>query len=501
MENNKAIPIVAGMLIVLILAGIGAIFLTPAESKDNIIIINRGSNSTGGGGNVTSVVAGSGISVNQTTGNVLVTNTAQESTDCFNVGSGTFLVKNTTSHDCYVKSLVNGTGITLSNSSNTVTITNSAPDNTSCANVGSGSQVYKDGECNFRSIIGSSDISVTQQTNTITIDYNGTNSDSFALLTQNTTIGGSATNVNLVVNQNLGTHSDLSCGNSGGITACAEHVKASSVLIGQNVNKMTIGIRKVGTPTGTATIGVCDSSANLLYTFGTQDVSALTTSYQSISYTGSGSHVLALDHYVCVKSPAMVSTNQLQVSATNPNQFDGTNSVLAQYNAGWADATTWDLGSSGSNGAWKLEKVGNTYIQASFTAKKHLMITAELRMNQSDNVIPRANNDTGSNYATRTTINGATSSLVSQTHCNPLNGGVAGAGDRAMFTLWVDNNQSGDRKIINGVFGYGADTSASTAPSHVDFTCKWSNTSDQMTSIIFYGSYLSGSIITVWGYD
>lgn len=498
---------------------IGALLLAPAQSED-IFILNGGTgndttdcvnvgtgkyvirNVDSGDCYVRSIVGSSDISITNTSNTIVVDfNGTAGSTDCINVGTGTRLIQNSTDN-CYVRTLVAGNGISLANSTNTVTITNSLPDDTSCTNVGTGSQVYKDGECNFRTVLGSADISVTQQTNTITIDYNGTNSDDFELLVQNTTVTGSSSGVTTIVNQNAGTSSFLACVDSAGTTACAEKLTASSVLVGQTVNSMTVSIRKVASPTGTTTIGVFDTSNNVLYTFGTISTASLTTSCVSYTFTGTGSWTLSANQYVGIKSATLVSTQQIQTCATNPNQFDGVNSHVSQFFSGsWADATTWDLGATGATNAWKLEKIGSRYIEADFTSKKHLMITAELRLNQSDVMILRMNNDTGSNYAMRTNINGVVTSLVSKTQCDVLNSVVITSGDRVLLTMWVNNNQSGDRKIINGVFGYGADTSATTAPSHADFTCKWSNTASQVNNIVINGDWLTGSIITVWGYD
>lgn len=95
-----------------------------------------------------------------------------DTTTCTNIGTGTaFICVEGTNVD--LRSLLAGTGISVSNSTNTVTITNTAPDNTVCANVGAGSQVYKDGECNFRTLTEGANIDLTQNTDDITIAVTG----------------------------------------------------------------------------------------------------------------------------------------------------------------------------------------------------------------------------------------------------------------------------------------------------------------------------------------
>jgi len=102
------------------------------NSSSEIFIRNTG---------VLSVNAGTGISVNQTNGNVLISNTATDSTDCNNIGTGnTFICVEGTNVD--LRSLFNGTGIILSNNTNTITVTNSLPESTTGSNLGSGTGVF-----------------------------------------------------------------------------------------------------------------------------------------------------------------------------------------------------------------------------------------------------------------------------------------------------------------------------------------------------------------------
>jgi hypothetical protein len=146
------------------------------NSSSEIFIRNTG---------VLSVNAGSGISVNQTTGNVLITNTLPENTQCNNSTGGIGICIDDT---ITLRNLVSGSSILVSSNATHITITNTAPDNTACANVGTGTVIYKDGECNFKTLVGSPDISITNTTNTVVIDYNGTHVTSLTS-NNNSTIG------------------------------------------------------------------------------------------------------------------------------------------------------------------------------------------------------------------------------------------------------------------------------------------------------------------------
>jgi len=81
---------------------------------------------------VTKLNAGTGISVNATTGNILVTNTSPESTSASNIGNGANVFKNQTGSILYFKTLLVGTGISVSNSTNTITFTNTGVISNSC---------------------------------------------------------------------------------------------------------------------------------------------------------------------------------------------------------------------------------------------------------------------------------------------------------------------------------------------------------------------------------
>ena len=110
--------------------------------------------------------------------------TVSDATVCGNLGSGILICAG---DNVQLKSLIAGTGISITNSSTTITIANTLPEATVCTNVGSFAQVYKDGNCNFRTLKGSPDISIAQGTNDITFDYNGT------LVTESTVCGNVGT--------------------------------------------------------------------------------------------------------------------------------------------------------------------------------------------------------------------------------------------------------------------------------------------------------------------
>jgi hypothetical protein len=152
----------------------------------------------------------------------------------------------------------------------------------------------------------------------------------------------------------------------------------------------------------------------------------------------------------------------------------------------------------------------NASIVCNISATKYLIYQFEFRSINGTGIEPafRFNGDSGTNYARRTSTNGAADQTgVSSSRCNifqvdtlvaSTSGGIS-AGN-------IYNNQSGERKLVMGNTVTGLNTDQTSLPSRAEFACKWSNTSAQITTITAYshsgtGSYNTGSVLTVWGYN
>jgi len=168
--------------------------------------------------------------------------TVSDSTVCGNLGAGILICAG---DNVQLKSLIAGTGISITNSSTTITIANTLPENTVCANVGSYAQVYKDGSCNFRTLKGSPDISIVQGTNDITFDYNGT------LVTESTVCGNIGTGTIIhVVSSNCNAKS-LKAGTGLSITNSSNSITYTNT--GVISNSCSSGISCSGTNPSTFT--------------------------------------------------------------------------------------------------------------------------------------------------------------------------------------------------------------------------------------------------------
>lgn len=158
-------------------------------------------------------------------------------------------------------------------------------------------------------------------------------------------IDASADNVyHYLVESRTGTNSM----NFGGTIAIAEFVSASnSQLVGDEIDCIDIQLSKLGSPTGTATVGTFSSLAvpTISTTFGTIDVSILTTASQWYSFCMAGTYVIQNQDRLGIMYSSIGSnaTSNIVVPADANNPFDGT-VTFRQTNTGssWVSATGTD---------------------------------------------------------------------------------------------------------------------------------------------------------------
>lgn len=118
----------------------------------------------------------------------------------------------------------------------------------------------------------------------------------------------------------------------------AEHVvNVDSQINNLSVTGVTLKLKKSGTPTGTAIIGVWDGSGILKKTFGTQDVSALTTSFADYTYS-STAYVLQVGDYIGISFTGGSSIDRVDWAIDTSNPFDSFDTVYAHRALGtWYD--------------------------------------------------------------------------------------------------------------------------------------------------------------------
>lgn len=140
---------------------------------------------------------------------------------------------------------------------------------------------------------------------------------------------------------------------------------SSSVLIGDEIDCITVYIGKSGTPPeSTVTFGVFNVNNVVISSFGTQTVASMTSSANT-PYTHclpiGTTHVIGTSEHIGINYNAGDATNTLTMRVDANNPFDGTITDRAQYLAGWT-------GSSGQDVMMQMYLRGseNTTVSATF---------------------------------------------------------------------------------------------------------------------------------------
>jgi len=170
----------------------------------------------------------------------------------------------------------------------------------------------------------------------------------------------------------------------------------------------------------------------------------------------------------------------------------------------------WDPSDSHTTNFWE-ELATHTQSSSgeatiSFTAKKYIWIQYEITaLNPSATGLSiRFNSDSGSNYARRFSQEGGSDSTnTSQDKLSMIHSG----GSNFFANMFIINNASNEKLIIaHQVAKTSASGGASEVPRRWEITGKWTNTSDQISSLTFIdteqgSSGISKGTIKVWGAD
>ena len=142
-----------------------------------------------------------------------------------------------------------------------------------------------------------------------------------------------------------------------------------------------------------------------------------------------------------------------------------------------------------------------------FTAKTHLRVIAHTLQDSPVEADLRFNNDSGSNYCVRISINGGSDLAQYNTLNRIYLGGINPSGGAASSMTQIDiMNIANKEKLVLVHQHHSAGQGASYAPTRRETVAKWTNTSDQITRIDLVDLGVSaeidaGSTITVWGAD
>jgi len=131
-----------------------------------------------------------------------------------------------------------------------------------------------------------------------------------------------------------------------------EYVNTSSSLINKQIDQITLQLRSVSSPSGTATVGIFKNSTNgntnpqLVTSFGTLDTSKLASSYLNYPFKANSNYTIKSGDYIGIQYLGGSATNKMAVTYDNGTGFDGQNSYLSIWNNGthtWNRYTGYDL--------------------------------------------------------------------------------------------------------------------------------------------------------------
>ena len=174
-------------------------------------------------------------------------------------------------------------------------------------------------------------------------------------------------------------------------------------------------------------------------------------------------------------------------------------------------ATAADFGTNGSGtpavaGGWK--EVGRTIFGGGGSSisvtgiadKRYYMILNDTVQAGAGDHYLQFNTDTGSNYSGRRSANGATDTTATSTSEFEANDQTNGSGNLGV-SYW--SNLATKEKLGLGHFVSGSTAGAGNAPYRSEFTMKWANTSDAISSYQHKGNsnFNSGSEVVVLGWD
>jgi hypothetical protein len=120
----------------------------------------------------------------------------------------------------------------------------------------------------------------------------------------------------------------------------AEYVKPASQLVGDKIDSITLRLQRVGSPTGTAEIGVFNEDTSVRKLFSTLNVTSLSTTYQDYEFKLEASDLYTIQSgdRIGIKFNGGGPDNGIRVMidrTTTDDLFDGMNSQRVRYESSW----------------------------------------------------------------------------------------------------------------------------------------------------------------------
>ena len=158
----------------------------------------------------------------------------------------------------------------------------------------------------------------------------------------------------------------------------------------------------------------------------------------------------------------------------------------------------WDPADTHTNNFW--EELGSQTVSGSkfaidFTPKKYLWVQWVIHNPGAGNSFMRFNDDAGSNYHRRSSVDGAADSSQRRSEMNMFD-----PADTIFYNQFIINNANDEKLVICNICDHNS-AGAENVPIRAEFVWKWANTSDQITRISDYGSATYDGTMKIWGAD
>lgn len=127
---------------------------------------------------------------------------------------------------------------------------------------------------------------------------------------------------------------------SGNHQIAAELANSNSVLVGKQIDEVTIMLQRVGAPTGNAQVAVFDANQNVKQLFADVDVTTIPTSMGEMTFSIPGLYTIEAGDRIGLRFTGGSSSSGVSVmmdKVTSDSLFDGQNSqrVRGTSNTGW----------------------------------------------------------------------------------------------------------------------------------------------------------------------
>jgi hypothetical protein len=125
----------------------------------------------------------------------------------------------------------------------------------------------------------------------------------------------------------------------------AEYVTPTSILVGKQIDSITVTLKEMGTAPGTVEVGVINTDLSMKKLFGTKSASTVASSYTEYEFilSDGSTYTIEAGDRIGVKYTAGSSSNRLSIMRDTTGSFDGTSTYHTTYTTGWNTYTSVDL--------------------------------------------------------------------------------------------------------------------------------------------------------------